>query len=708
MRIKSVSVENFRGFLKRKDLNLDSDFVFIFGSNGTGKTSLFDAIEWSLFGSVARLTGSRDFFGASPYANALGKGQPKVCVSFRGQDDDVFVEREGLKLTVRTRTTVLNGSRAQEHLLSLFPRETFDNSIYLGQQKVSSFITKSPRDRYEIVLQLLGFGRVTAFLETLKLAKTELKVRADAADKQVDALRNQLLGARETITLDRERLKKNLESLGIAPPSEQGKPLEHIESEVQSVMEKQASLSLSVAEAKTKERQIQDLLSALREIEEKEQHHGKQGISLADDRKALVIASRSLADAQEECERISDRLRNLNSDFQAAESSSRSEIELLSLALNRMMGDLCPVCEQAIDGNVLRGRIELRTRALDQNIVALARNLRTEKDALAQRKRHTWDLQTRVEALRLEVSSIERGIAEQMSRKSGFDEEVQSMLGLSPDISGGHFEDAKSQIESLLNATRSDISSLEKRSNDIQLELLRLEYLRKSLELVAFDSVQLPRIQDALQGKEALLRARNESLNDVKQAERETKRAQQQILREVLDRYGPIVSDNYARLNPHPFFKDLRMRIDSIEAGGELYADVILGGLTANARVVFSEGQTNSLALCIFLSLCRYGRTGAFDFVALDDPVQAIDSIGQQGLIDLLDSLAGQRQIILSTHDAEFFELVKDRLGPSRGITATALVFGEYTPSGPSIRTLAMEDRLVISKDAVEEMGELV
>lgn len=50
-----VEIEAFRGFNERQRIDLDASAVIILGPNGTGKTSLFDAMQWLLLGSLERL-----------------------------------------------------------------------------------------------------------------------------------------------------------------------------------------------------------------------------------------------------------------------------------------------------------------------------------------------------------------------------------------------------------------------------------------------------------------------------------------------------------------------------------------------------------------------------------------------------------------------------------------------------------------------------
>jgi exonuclease SbcC len=45
-RIKSVVIEAFRAYRKRQEFDLDADVVVLYGPNGLGKTSLFDALDY--------------------------------------------------------------------------------------------------------------------------------------------------------------------------------------------------------------------------------------------------------------------------------------------------------------------------------------------------------------------------------------------------------------------------------------------------------------------------------------------------------------------------------------------------------------------------------------------------------------------------------------------------------------------------------------
>lgn len=63
VRIQKMSIENFKG-IKNLEIRFDGQNAVIYGDNATGKTSLFDAFLWLLFGKDSS---DRSDFGVKPY-----------------------------------------------------------------------------------------------------------------------------------------------------------------------------------------------------------------------------------------------------------------------------------------------------------------------------------------------------------------------------------------------------------------------------------------------------------------------------------------------------------------------------------------------------------------------------------------------------------------------------------------------------------------
>lgn len=110
--------------------------------------------------------------------------------------------------------------------------------------------------------------------------------------------------------------------------------------------------------------------------------------------------------------------------------------------------------------------------------------------------------------------------------------------------------------------------------------------------------------------------------------------------------------------------------------------------------MMFSSAQLNAVAVCIFLSLSLLRPQGGFSWVLLDDPIQNMDDYNILGLVDLLRSIRGERQVIVSTHDEQIGELLRRKLRPQEPGQRTAVHrFVSIDKNGPKILSTVDEYR---------------
>ena len=85
---------------------------------------------------------------------------------------------------------------------------------------------------------------------------------------------------------------------------------------------------------------------------------------------------------------------------------------------------------------------------------------------------------------------------------------------------------------------------------------------------------------------------------------------------------------------------------------------VTIDGVAGAALGVMSQGELHSLALSLFLPRVMRAET-PFDFVIIDDPVQAMDPARVDGLARVLQKVAESRQVVVFTHDDRLPEAVR-------------------------------------------------
>ncbi len=146
LKIKNLSkltVKGFRGFNEPEEFDLSKRFTFIYGLNGTGKSSFCEALEYSLTGKINEATSKR--FESSQYVNNTSSTEAEVSLTAEYDDGNLslaikdpleneflFVEKNRIEAFARVSSHAPQGQ--QQRLSALFGLEEF-NSFCSGFNK---------------------------------------------------------------------------------------------------------------------------------------------------------------------------------------------------------------------------------------------------------------------------------------------------------------------------------------------------------------------------------------------------------------------------------------------------------------------------------------------------------------------------------------------------------------------------------------------
>lgn len=182
-------------------------------------------------------------------------------------------------------------------------------------------------------------------------------------------------------------------------------------------------------------------------------------------------------------------------------------------------------------------------------------------------------------------------------------------------------------------------------------------------------------------------------LNDLREQEEKIKHLEKTIKEEIdgiqyyLEKFVKsyfeldLINRLYNAIDPHPDYKEIQFKCDFKLKNPRL--KILLsskedGKESIVPNLYFSTAQMNILSFCIFLAKALFATDNegkSMDCIFIDDPIQALDDINILSIIDLLRNVAFSmdKQIVLTTHDRNFFELlqkkVPDTLFNSRFIT---------------------------------------
>ncbi|MEZ8804653.1 AAA family ATPase [Vibrio atlanticus] len=132
--------------------------------------------------------------------------------------------------------------------------------------------------------------------------------------------------------------------------------------------------------------------------------------------------------------------------------------------------------------------------------------------------------------------------------------------------------------------------------------------------------------------------------------------------------YQDLINTIYSKIDPHPKYKTISFKCDFSQDKPRLHVFVndSSGGIVPT--LYFSSAQLNILSLSIFLAKALNVENPkteeSVDCIFIDDPIQAMDSINILSVIDLFRSIVVNRgkQIILSTHDENFYNLLQKKI----------------------------------------------
>jgi DNA repair protein SbcC/Rad50 len=167
MRLISLGLENFRQH-KSTEIHFPSGLTGILGSNGSGKSTILEAIAWALYGNQSGVT--RGEADTLIWRLAPGKSSAiaELTFAFNGQTYTVKRSQSTSKSTAELHhdgKTIANSTKAvNEKLYQLLgmTHQEFFNSYFTGQKDLNFLgAIKGATERERFIAKMLGYERLS-------------------------------------------------------------------------------------------------------------------------------------------------------------------------------------------------------------------------------------------------------------------------------------------------------------------------------------------------------------------------------------------------------------------------------------------------------------------------------------------------------------------------------------------------------------------
>jgi len=625
IKIKDIEISGIRGIKDTLNIPLDSSkSILIYGDNGSGKSSITDAIEWFYSDRVEHL--SSEEIGRKGINALRSVFLPEDKAAYAGlRFSDSRLDSRKKLFCKRSKLTSENSNSTEE--FDNYINTSLKENLILRYKDLLKFILFKKTDKLEEISRIIGFSEVTkvktVFKKAVNSLKKELKIRN--VDSQINNKQAQIL----------EQISQNINN---------------DEQYFNAVRELVAPLKLP-AEVKDSQ-SIDAILKLIKKPEDKEAL--SQQLSYEKVIGVINNLKDSIENVRSSYEKYYEQYQTISRDIDKFKKISLEKLlsEGLLLLEKRIFEDeKCPLCLQ------------------EKNREELIEELRERIEELAAFKKEK-------EALEDEGKTIQRLIQNSLS-------EMEAALGERCLLKEENSE-IKSEIEQLKESLSGALSRFKKltfieREKTIKPE----EFIRLDdtiVQKIAFTlkdkmrRISTDRKDDQKFTINSKLILVKQAYTEIKSLKRELEILKQQIQSMELI-YNEFVKKQKTALssfltaiskdmNEFYLYMNRTEEVDEIKLiplgeGDELVGITIEfkfhGSITKPPDKYLSESHLNCLGICFFLSSVK-AFNDSNKFFILDDVISSFDTAHRARFASLLMEKFSDYQILLFTHEKDWFE----------------------------------------------------
>lgn len=196
MKLKKMILRNFRNYLNETSFDLSKNITILYGDNGNGKSSFFDAIEWCITDDISRFNNNieekKDIFANS---NMELNEECSVSIyfddyilkrSFKKIKEDSYSNTQISLISAVNNRKISGKVRVEKKLNEIVQKngeeywssELLSQAYILSQSQINNFITKDTRkDRYKSLASIMGFEKINTLRGNLIKISNEIQVK---------------------------------------------------------------------------------------------------------------------------------------------------------------------------------------------------------------------------------------------------------------------------------------------------------------------------------------------------------------------------------------------------------------------------------------------------------------------------------------------------------------------------------------------------
>jgi hypothetical protein len=622
IKVKKLDITGLRGVKEQLTLPLNEKSILLYGDNGTGKSGISDSLEWYYTDSVKHLSGSE-----IDLKDALRNSYLK--------------EDESSSINIKFNKTTLDSEKKlffkKGKLTSEFSNTTDDFKNYLSQsgnenlilryQSMRNFVDQTKGDKLKFLSDIIGFSEVTRIKDALK--KGVFSVKTEIKSQNFEA---QINTQKQTL----------IDKIGAAVSQE-----ENLFEKINEII-------------KTKKTGIE--VNSIADID-KVLNHLKIPVNnkLVSEYKFLENCNTSLNNLKNELDFINKEYIKYFTEFELIANDVQGIMQTYLADLLKIGNEVltkkyhkeesCPLCLQPKIIEDLKNEIKGRLKEIEES----------------SKMKVSFDNARQV------VVTIS---AERLKRIEAISADV--LLN----------DDSNSQIKKALNNLKLKITEYQKAGNEKVTSGNKLskaeDLILKSTDFAILTIIadRISTIQTSLKNdnttvlyanisaaKDAFLKIKKFEVEKVKLEKQQSSlkliydefvKKQKEGLENFINKFSGSINDYYQYMNPGEQFQEIRIVTigEEDEFNGITIEYKYNNTWVSPPQKYFSESHLNCFGISFFLaSVIAFNKENKF--LVLDDVISSFDTTHRQKFANLLFENFADRQIILLTHEEEWFQYVR-------------------------------------------------
>lgn len=671
IKIKSLKFKGIRGSRKTLELPLAGKSIVIYGDNGTGKSSISDGIEWFLTDKVSHLSGNGEIDLKDALRNAYNAEEEisEVSISFTKASLDCtksLYTKKGKLIS-----EILNSSEEYKNYIVQSNKE----NLLLRYQFLTDFIDNTKGEKLKYLSDIIGFSEVTKKKEVL--LKSYNSIRTEIKNQNFET----------QISTQKQVL---IEKIGAAVSRE--KDLIH------TLNQKIKPQNLNI-ELKT----LSDIDIALEAIKQPLNKNILLELKfLQDTNLALTNLKKEVSLYNDEYEKYFTEFEKIANDVKAIMQTYLNELLKAGAAViskKYVKDNTCPLCLSPKDLSVLQSEIAERIQEIESSLKMkqafdkAKESIKTISDERVTKidiflsnadlnKPENSLLKESIKAIRDKINKYRVSTSVKVTSGESLDKPaalrlLDSDFAIQETISQRIFKlnesiknDNSTVLYSNISASRDAFVNIQK----FEKQKEKLELQRKTLELIYNEFVK----------------------------------KQKEGLQDFINQFSETINDFYQYMNPGEPFQEIR--IVTIGEDDDLNGITIEykynGGWVSPPQKYFSESHLNCFGISFFLASVK-AFNSINKFIVLDDVISSFDQNHRKRFADLIFEKFSDYQIILLTHEKDWFTNIVTPLAKKKGWQINKIKWTEAKGTHLNEKPTDLRDQIAqqLQDSEIENLG---